>query len=147
MPYDELLSSANTQYREMVQIGTWTVVSPSPSGSSFPSIDNAAGPLGTPLGPGVKLCQRCNKSHSGQCSVPHWKRVPPAPGAPTTKIVNDKTYYWYTRCGGWSLTHLTDAHRTRDEIAADASQANLAGDATDDNSVSTGVGSSHFASY
>ena len=63
------------------------------------------------------------------------------------KNVNDKTYYWCTRCGGWNLTHLTDAHRTRAEVAADASQANLASDATDDDSVSTGVGSAHFASY
>ena len=147
MSYDELLSSANTQYREMVQIGTWKVASPPPSGSTFPAIDAGDALLvGSPPGHGVKLCQRCNKSHAGQCTVPHWKRVPPVPGAPTTKTVNDKPYFWCTRCNGWNLTHLTPDHQTRAEVAA-AAAANLASDPIDDDSVVTGAGSAHFASY
>ena len=47
----------------------------------------------------------------------------------------------------WSITHLTEAHRTRAEIAATNPQVFLASDHNDNtNDASTG-GSAHFVTY
>ena len=42
-------------------------------------------------------------------TVPEWKKEPPAPGASKTKIVDDRTYNWCSKCrdgqGMWALHH------------------------------------------
>ena len=153
MSCNDLLTSANTstQYREMLKIGTWKT--PPSRASNFKADQDTpsggdgggGGLVGDPLY-GASLCQRCHKSHSGQCPIPHWKRTP-QDDSPTSVIKNEKTYYWCKRCMGWNITHLTEEHLTCVKIARENPQAALASNLTDDNSVSSGGETAHFTAY
>ena len=76
----------------MLQIGTWKI-SPSINGSSL-TTEGSGGRgddgLGGDSPQGARLCKRCNKSHEGQCTIPHWKRVPPKEETPKSIFKNDK---------------------------------------------------------
>ena len=42
---------------------------------------------------------------------------PPKPGESEIKQHNGKKYYFCSKCGCWNLTHGTDAHKTKEELA------------------------------
>ena len=68
---------------------------------------------------------------------------PPKPWEPNTKVHNEKTYFWCSKCTRWNLTYVTNNHRSR-EKALDS--ANVITE--DDNaSLSTTGDSTNFESY
>ena len=144
MTHDALLMSANAQYREMLQIGTWLAPEPKKhKGATFKAEDELD-PPGKPSHGGdlLKKCRSCYKFHSGACHV-HWKILPPKPGDPHTKVQNEKKYFWCDKCTQWNLTHVTDSHRSREEASV---SANITTE-DDDASLGTGGGSANFTSY
>ena len=55
-----------------------------------------------------------------------WKRTPPGPNDPSTKIVKGKSFHWCAKCVRWSITHDTATHRGKESDATP--QVNLAVD-------------------
>lgn len=122
MTLSQLLDSTNTQYREMVQIGTWVTTSNSDTGGATFIAESDKEPLGR------RPCNWCNKIHFGPREKPHWERV-----ATATKKIEGKTWYYCKRCDRWDPTHLTTNHRTcAITTATDKFQANEVRNATGD---------------
>ena len=67
MSYGQLLDSTNTQYREMVQIGTWILKAPVDNGGATftTKVDRGEEP------PGCRSRTCCGKLHFGPCNKPH----------------------------------------------------------------------------
>ena len=72
-------------------------------------------------------------------------RSSPKPGEPepNTKVWNEKTYFWCSKCIQWNLNHVTGSHRSREKAPASANVTTE----DDDASLSTVGGSTNFASY
>jgi Zinc knuckle len=47
---------------------------------------------------------------------PGWKLLAPTQNAPTTKIMNGKTYHWCAHCKSWRLSHGTEAHKNTETL-------------------------------
>ena len=54
-------------------------------------------------GPPRSQTQRSN-------DAPSWRSTPPATDAPTSKVHNDKTFNWCSKCHRWTTTHTTTTH-------------------------------------
>ena len=74
-----------------------------------------------------------NRESGGQSNKAHtpaapWKAIPPTPGEPETKTVENKTWHWCAKCGFWQLSHGTATHSddfTKTACASLASSTNL----------------------
>ena len=124
----KVLSMANSQYNELLQIGTWTGTKKQPA-SFNAGMSTGEGPPNNPHTP--DLCNRCGKTHPGPCQILHWRRVTPKDGESHSKRVNDKTYNWCAKCKMWTLTHTAETHVSRaDAKNQREASANLAANET-----------------
>ena len=93
MPPSQLLDSANTQYRAIVQIETWvSTTSSRNTGAATFKVKQNTEPLGH------CCCNRYNKVHFGPCEKPHWKRVAPTKNESEMKKIKGKNWHHYKYC-------------------------------------------------
>jgi Zinc knuckle len=68
------------------------------------------------------MSRECTKPRTTPTSTDAaWKKKAPEEGQPHTKTVSGSEYKWCTRCGRWrkdANRHLTEAHKTKTELAA-----------------------------
>ena len=101
---EDILSMADTQYKELLELGHWTSAKHNKATDAF---------VANGENDNDKICGRCGKKHPGQsCSLPHWKVIPPKDGV-DEKLVKNRKWFWCSRCNRWNTTHTTTQHKSK----------------------------------
>jgi hypothetical protein len=113
--YHSLLNEAQTLYRRLYDSGLWTASKPTVSLASSGLLKNPSGkPTATPKG------NKEESSNDGPETKPKgkerdaWKLKAPGAGKSHTKRDKGTTWYWCSKCGRWTRSHLTEEHKGKD---------------------------------
>lgn len=117
---DELLNKAELAYKDLHNKGVWIRPSKMGTGESV----FVAKP--TKRNNNTVTCWNCGKpGHTNRnCPEPpkngstgqsglsnqQWRKTPPGEGAPHTKRIGEKTWFWCGTCKVWNTTHVTAKH-------------------------------------
>ena len=104
---EKILKMADSLYREYLECGDWTSAKFTTPPNAFLT-DDANSTKST------TQCPRCGKTHDGPCQQTHWKFLAPKPEENEERTVNNRTWYWCSKCRRWNPTHKTNQHVRRE---------------------------------
>jgi hypothetical protein len=60
-----------------------------------------------------QLTQQASQTTTNNNETPNkkWREVPPPPNTPKHKRINEKDFFWCTKCNRWTSTHTNETHR------------------------------------